>query len=82
MDAHARRALLWLDEATRSVATHEPTHLDAAYLRLVARVEALPENQDGADKAWLWQRQVACRSHFAVAEPTETWTRSRATPPA
>ena len=30
-----------------------PIALSAQYLRDVARVEALPENRDGADKTWV-----------------------------
>lgn len=32
---------------------HDPVTLSAQYLRDVARVEALPENRDGADKTWV-----------------------------
>ncbi len=30
-----------------------PLRLDGAYLRGIAKLEALPENQSGADKAWV-----------------------------
>ena len=30
-----------------------PIRLDAAYLRGIAKLEALPENQSGADKGWV-----------------------------
>jgi hypothetical protein len=80
MDPDARRALRLLNEVAASVPAHEPVELDADYLELVAAVEALPENQSGADKSWLWERYAAYRSHFAVAEPKGSWIHSRTTP--
>ena len=36
--------------------------LDDEYLANIARVEALPENQSGADKSWVWRMDEAFRS--------------------
>ena len=36
--------------------------LDDAYLANIARVEARPENQSGADKSWVWRMDSAFRS--------------------
>lgn len=80
MDRDTKEALRLLDEVVRTVPTHEPVELDAEYRRLIEAAEALPENQDGADKSWLWNRYSAYRAHFAVAEPRGPWIRSRATP--
>jgi len=80
MDPDAERVRRLLDEIERSVAEFEAIELDAEHRRLIAAVEALPENQDGTDKSWLWQRYTAYRAHFAAAEPEGPWTRSRATP--
>ena len=82
MDSDSRRALRLLDEVTASVPEREPGELGTDYLELVAAVEALPENQNGADKSWLWKRYAAYRSHFAVAEPKGPWIHSRSTPQA
>ena len=80
VDADTRRALLLLDEVVASVPENEPWDLDAGYLELVRAVEALPENQDGVDKSWLWERYSALRDHFASAVPLGPWIRLRATP--
>lgn len=41
------------DAVVRQPAEGNPVTLSAQYLRDVARVEALPENRDGADKTWV-----------------------------
>jgi hypothetical protein len=51
VDRDTEEALRLLEEVVRSVPEHEVVQLDDEYLRLIAAVEALPENQDGADKA-------------------------------
>ena len=40
--------------------------LDDAYLANIARVEARPENQSGADKSWVWRMDAAFQ-HFKKA---------------
>lgn len=42
-----------LDVLVRQPPERAPNPLSAQYLRAVARVEALPENRDGADKTWV-----------------------------
>ena len=42
-----------LDARVRQPPERDPIALSAQYLRDVARVEALPENRDGADKTWV-----------------------------
>ena len=41
--------------------------LDDAYLRRIAEVEAMPANQSGSDKTWVWQLFDASARHFAQA---------------
>ncbi len=41
--------------------------LDVDYLRAVALVEALPENQSGADKSWVSRLVEQSARHFARA---------------
>jgi hypothetical protein len=43
--------------------------LDAEYLRLIAAAEALPENQPGADKTWVWEAESAFREHYRNVRP-------------
>ncbi len=42
-----------LDARVRQPPERDPIVPSAQYLRDVARVEALPENRDGADKTWV-----------------------------
>ena len=39
------------------------------YLQLIAQVEAMPRNQDGADKSYVWRADRAYRDFFARATP-------------
>jgi hypothetical protein len=68
MDATDRTSLDLLDDAVQRVPPWQPKALDADHLRLLASAEAVVDNQDGADKSWLWSRYSAYRDHFGVAE--------------
>ena len=52
-----------LDEAAE-LARSIRIDLDDEYLRAIAWVEALPENQPGADKSWVWRMEAAFREHY------------------
>jgi hypothetical protein len=68
MDSAADKALRAIDAAIAKVARLSgPVTLDAAYLRAVERVEALPQNQSGADKTWVVDAQRQFRDHFRRA---------------
>ena len=41
--------------------------LDDEYLALIARVEARPDNQSGADKSWVSRMEEAFQRHYAIA---------------
>jgi len=41
--------------------------LDEEYLRHIAEVEAMPANQPGSDKTWVWEAFDASERHFANA---------------
>ena len=41
--------------------------LDDEYLRLIALVESIPDNQSGADKTWVWEAEDEFQRHFARA---------------
>ena len=45
----------------------EPVVLSEEYLRHIRIVEALPENQSGADKTWVERALRAWREHYAKA---------------
>ena len=67
-DPGAENALRILDEIRRTVRLEtRPVVLSEAYLRAVRQVEALPENQDGADKTWVERVLHQSREHFAQA---------------
>ena len=38
--------------------------LDERYLRAIALAEALPGNQSGADKTWVWRMEETFRAHY------------------
>jgi hypothetical protein len=52
-----------LDEAAE-LARSIRIELDDEYLRAIAFAEALPRNQSGADKSWVWRMDAAFRLHF------------------
>ena len=59
-----------LEETLRAldeVAEHAKSILievDDEYLELIALAEALPENQPGVDKTWVWRFDEAFRDHY------------------
>ncbi len=70
MASPSDKALRAIDEAVAEVARLSgPVKLDDEYLRAVERVEALPQNQSGADKTWLSDAQRQFRDHFRRARP-------------
>jgi hypothetical protein len=54
------RALREATELARDVRVE----IDDAYLEAIARVEALPGNQSGVDKTWVWRALDAFDRHF------------------
>jgi hypothetical protein len=67
-DPGAEKALRILDEIRKTVPLEtRPVVLSAEYLRAVEQVEALPENQTGADKTWVERVVRQSREHFASA---------------
>lgn len=61
-------ALRALDEGT-AFAKSFRFDLTEDYLHLIAQVEALPQNQSGADKSHVWQGQRAFLEFFRNARP-------------
>lgn len=55
-----------LEEATE-LAKAIRIDLDDDYLRAIALVEAMPENQSGSDKTWVWGIVDASAKYFARA---------------
>ena len=67
-DPGAEKALRILDEIRRTVPLEtRPVVLSEEYIRAVKQVEALPSNQDGADKTWVDRAQREFREHYAGA---------------
>lgn len=64
MDSPLERALNGIAAAEKAVAQDPPSRISPAYAALIRAVEALPENQDGADKSWVWPTYEFCRRHF------------------
>lgn len=62
MDEATRKAIRILDELVCERAPG-PYLIDAEYARLIERAEALPGNQDGADKSWV-ERLVQSEREF------------------
>jgi hypothetical protein len=56
-------ALRGLDEAFE-MAKSIRVEFDDVYRRLIAIVEAMPRNQAGADKSYVWEADQAFRDHF------------------
>lgn len=59
-----RRALRESTEMAKAVRID----LDDAYLANIARIEARPENQSGADKSWVWRLDRDFRDMFKKAK--------------
>ena len=67
-DPGAEKALRILDEIRKAVPLEtRPVVLGEPYLRAVKQVEALPANQDGADKTWVERAQREFSEHYAGA---------------
>ena len=67
-DPGAKKALRILDGIRKAVPLEtRPVVLSEPYLRAVRQVEALPANQDGADKTWVERVMIQSREHFARA---------------
>lgn len=54
MDPELERVLRGMEEAAEFAKTYR-FEMTEDYLELIARVEALPQNQEGADKSWVWR---------------------------
>jgi hypothetical protein len=67
VDLCVQRALAAIAAAEQAVANTPPTTVSLEYSQLIQATEALPENQDGADKGWVWPAFEFCRRHFANA---------------
>lgn len=55
--------------ALREAAEQAPSiriELDDAYLRAIARVEAMPQNQSGANKSGRWHADSAFKELYAL----------------
>jgi hypothetical protein len=67
MDPRVQQALAAIDAAEESVRRAPPFEITEQHARDIAAVMAMPENQDGADKSFIWPIYEFCRTHFAKA---------------
>ena len=67
MDPELERALCALDEAVEFAKSYRFEMTDD-YLALLARVEAMPTNQSGADKSHVWRGLQSYRNFFKHVE--------------
>lgn len=49
------------------LAPHIKIELADDYLALIAQVEAMPQNEAGSDKSWVWRLLEWSRTHYARA---------------
>jgi hypothetical protein len=63
MDPELERVLRGLEEAAEFARTYR-FEMTEDYLALLARVEAMPQNQSGADKSHVWPGLQAYRNSF------------------
>jgi hypothetical protein len=71
MDPLTRHAIEAIERIEREVAAMPPIELSPEYLADIERVMALPENQSGADKGWVWPAYEFLRSHFRTVRLVE-----------
>jgi hypothetical protein len=67
VDPELQAVLQMLDDAVEEAKTIR-VELDAPFLRGIALIEALPENQSSADKTWVHRLVRQSDEHFAGAE--------------
>ena len=53
-----------IEEIERAPREVGPVSLSPQYLRAVAWMESLPQNQSGADKSWVWRLDRAFMDYF------------------
>src|SRR5262245_54036415 len=67
VDRHVQQALQAIDLAEASAPVN--VEVTAEHARRIAELMQLSENQNGADKSWLWPAYEFVRRHFANARP-------------
>lgn len=67
MEPHVSAALAALDAAEAAERHAPPFVITEQYARDIAAISALPQNQNGADKSWVWPAYRFCRRHFQSA---------------
>ncbi len=68
MESDLERGLRILDE-NYEMSKSIRIEVDDEYRRSIAIVEALPQNQSGSDKTWVWRMDAAFREHYKNARP-------------
>lgn len=73
MDPELERVLRGFDEAREFARTFR-FEITEEYLRLIAKVEALPRNQPGSDKTGVWTALQTYEQFFRLARPAPNRT--------
>jgi hypothetical protein len=68
VDPDLERALDGLKKAAE-FARNDRFEMTDDYLELIARVEAMPENQSGVEKAHVWRAQQTYKEFFRLVRP-------------
>ena len=67
MDPWTKRALEAIDRVCETPSATGPVILEPEYLRMLERVQALPQNQHGVDKSWVEESHVEWIAHYRDA---------------
>jgi len=67
MEPDTDELLRAIEAIERDERVQPPFEFSPQYLADLEAVMALPANQDGADKSWVWPAYEFCRRHFASA---------------
>ncbi len=68
MNPELERVLRILDESVEQAKSIR-IDVDEEYRRAIALAEALPQNQSGADKTWVWRMDAAFRAYYKAVRP-------------
>jgi hypothetical protein len=67
MDSELEAVFRMLDDAVEQAKSIR-IEVDEEYVRAIELAEALPQNQSGASKDWVWRMDRAFRDHYKHAK--------------
>ena len=68
MDSELEAVFRMLDDAVEQAKSIR-IEVDEEYVRAIELAEALPSNQTGADKTWVWKMDAAFRQYYKRVRP-------------